>query len=85
MFDLRKVEGIVTFPPFHTVLAILTAYACRDVRPLFVAAVLLNALVIVSTLPEGGHHLVDIMAGALIAGVTIIGVRRALAVGTARN
>jgi membrane-associated phospholipid phosphatase len=31
-----------------------------------------NAIVIVATLPEGGHHLIDLFAGALIAVVAIV-------------
>ena len=70
--DYSKSEGLVTFPSFHTVLAIITAYALRDLRILFWIILALNSLVIVSTLPEGGHYLVDVIAGILVAGVSII-------------
>jgi len=65
--DFMKMEGLVTFPSFHTVLAIVTAYAFRGFRFLALPAVIVNGFVIVSTLPEGGHHLVDVIAGAMIA------------------
>jgi membrane-associated phospholipid phosphatase len=65
--DFMKMEGLVTFPSFHTVLAIVTAYAFRGFRYLTLPAVILNGAMIISTLPEGGHHLVDVMAGAMIA------------------
>jgi len=74
-FDFSKVEGLVTFPSFHTALAIITAYAVREVRHLARPALVLNSIVIVSTLPEGGHHLVDVIAGAAIAGLAIPVVR----------
>lgn len=65
--DLRHLSGLVTFPSFHTILAVLTAWALRDVRYVALPAALLNALVIVSTLAIGGHHLFDVIAGAAIA------------------
>jgi membrane-associated phospholipid phosphatase len=67
VLDFGQMEGLVTFPSFHTVLAIITAYAFRGFRFLALPAVILNSVVIVSTLPEGGHHLVDVIAGAIIA------------------
>ncbi|HEY7550294.1 MAG TPA: phosphatase PAP2 family protein [Hyphomicrobiaceae bacterium] len=65
--DFAQMEGLVTFPSFHTVLAIITAYAFRGIRFVTLPAVILNGIVIVSTLPEGGHYLVDVIAGAAIA------------------
>jgi membrane-associated phospholipid phosphatase len=75
LLDFRQVEGLVTFPSFHTVLAIITAYAFRGFRFLAIPAVILNGIVIVSTLPEGGHFLVDVIAGAIIAIVGVALVR----------
>ena len=69
--DFTAAEGLVTFPSFHTILAILTAYGLRGIRYLFWPAVFINAVVIFSTLPEGGHHLVDIIVGAAIAALAI--------------
>jgi membrane-associated phospholipid phosphatase len=65
--DLSHTEGLVTFPSFHTILAILTTWAVREVRYLALPVALLNVLVVLSTLSIGGHHLVDVVAGALIA------------------
>lgn len=73
--DFMQMEGLVTFPSFHTVLAIVTAYAFRGFRLLALPAVIINGVVIVSTLPEGGHHLVDVIAGAIIAVAGIVLVR----------
>jgi hypothetical protein len=68
ILDFRKIEGLVTFPSYHTVLAIITAYAVRGIRFFSLPAAILNGVVIVSTLPEGGHFLVDVLAGAVVAG-----------------
>ncbi|WP_179296088.1 phosphatase PAP2 family protein [Mesorhizobium sp. WSM4312] len=77
-YDLivANAEGLVTFPSFHTALGILVVYALRDIRPLFVAALIVNAVMIVSTLPEGGHHLVDVIVGAAIGLLSVAIVRR---------
>jgi membrane-associated phospholipid phosphatase len=71
VLEFAKAEGLVTFPSFHTTLAIITTYAVRGVRYVFAPVCALNAIVIVATLPEGGHHLIDLFAGALIAAIAI--------------
>jgi membrane-associated phospholipid phosphatase len=71
VLKLEYMKGLVTFPSFHTALAIITAYAARDIPFIALPAAILNGIVIVSTLPEGGHFLVDVLAGAIIALVGI--------------
>jgi membrane-associated phospholipid phosphatase len=73
--NLSQVKGLVTFPSFHTALAIITAYAARGIRYVTAPVAVLNGLVVLSTLPEGGHYLVDVIAGALIAILAIAFVR----------
>lgn len=70
-----QATGLVTFPSFHTVLAIITAYAARGIRGVFPVLLVLNAIVVVSTVPEGGHYVVDVIAGGLVAVVGIVAVR----------
>lgn len=65
--SLDRIEGLVQFPSFHTILAILVTHAVRNVRFLLWPMLVLNGAVIVSTLTEGGHYLVDVLAGAAIA------------------
>jgi membrane-associated phospholipid phosphatase len=72
VLEFAKAEGLVTFPSFHTTLAIITTYAVRRIRYVFAPICALNAIVIVATLPEGGHHLIDLFAGALIAVAAIV-------------
>jgi hypothetical protein len=74
VFLAEQSKGMVTFPSFHTVLGIIITYAVRGYRWLFPAVALLNAAMIVATLPEGGHHLVDVLAGIAIAlvGLTVV-------------
>jgi len=73
--DLTHTEGLVTFPSFHTILAILTMWSVREVRYVAIPVALLNVLVVLSTLSIGGHHLVDVVAGALIAVTGIVAFR----------
>ncbi len=61
-----KMEGIVTFPSFHTCVAVITAWALRDYRWAFAFACLISLIVIVSTLTEGGHYLIDVIAGIIV-------------------
>lgn len=72
-------QGIVTLPSYHTAQAILFMYAYRGQRRLFAWVVLLNALMLLSTPSMGGHYLVDMLAGAAVAGVSIGMVRHGLA------
>ncbi len=73
--SLLNIHGLVTFPSFHTALAVLTILIFRGMGPLFVGAAVLNGLVILSTLTEGGHYLIDVIAGALLALVIFAAVR----------
>ena len=75
VLKLEYMRGLVTFPSFHTALAIITAYATRNIHFVALPAVVLNGIVIISTLPEGGHFLVDVLAGVLVA-VLAIGLSR---------
>ena len=72
-----QVSGLVTFPSFHTVLGVITAYSVRRIRGVFPVLLVLNAIMIVSTVPEGGHYVVDVIAGAVVALVSICCVRAA--------
>lgn len=74
---LSKVEGIVTFPSFHTVAAILLTVVYRGTA-VFLLSLLLNTLMLVSTPIFGGHYLVDMLGGAIVAGVSILATRRML-------
>lgn len=62
-----KTEGLVTFPSYHTVVALLIPYALRHLPILFWPALAVNALVVISTLPVGGHYLVDLFGGVAVA------------------
>jgi hypothetical protein len=74
-FAVHEMQGIVTFPSYHAVLAILLTYAYRGTR-WFKAAAVLNGVMLVSTPIYGGHYLVDLIGGAAIAFLSIWVFRR---------
>jgi membrane-associated phospholipid phosphatase len=65
--DLPRLEGLINFPSFHTVLGVIFVYVLRQQRILCAAAGLLNAVMIASVLTEGGHYLVDVISGGAVA------------------
>jgi len=65
-FSLSATEGLVTFPSFHTAAAMCVPLALRGYGPLTALAWLAAAAIIVSTIPIGGHYLIDVVAGAAI-------------------
>jgi hypothetical protein len=76
VMNFDKVQGIVTFPSFHTALGILLPYAIRRVRWAFWLLLPLDAVMIISTPAVGGHYLVDTIAGCVLAALTIWATRR---------
>lgn len=65
--DLARMQGLVTFPSFHATLGVLFTYVLRKNRALCGMASVLNALMILSVMSEGGHYLVDAIAGTAVA------------------
>lgn len=74
--DLQRIHGLVTFPSYHAVMAVLLAYAARGTRFMFLSGVV-NGLMLLALLSEGGHYLVDLIAGVAVALGTIAVVRLA--------
>ncbi|SEC80336.1 PAP2 superfamily protein [Rhizobiales bacterium GAS188] len=80
-FDFGHMQGMVTFPSYHTIMAILTAWALWPLRFVGPLAVVFNGVVIVSTIPWGGHYVSDVVGGAAIAvlGIAFVSPRRSAA------
>lgn len=72
--DVMLLKGVITFPSFHAVLAILFMWAHRG-SPSFFPAAFLNAVMLVSVPSQGGHYLVDVFGGVAVAVVTIVALR----------
>jgi membrane-associated phospholipid phosphatase len=61
----EDMNGIVCFPSFHTVMALVILQSFVN-SPLKWAALAWSALTIVSTVPMGGHYVVDLAGGVLV-------------------
>ena len=70
-FSVNEFQGIISMPSYHTVLALLVVYAYRGYGRLFALALALNGAMLLSLPSEGGHYLVDLIAGGAIAAITI--------------
>jgi len=76
--DPIMIEGIITFPSFHTATGILATAALWRYRRVFPLACLLNGTMLLAVPTHGGHYVSDIFAGALVAGLVLWMTRRAL-------
>jgi hypothetical protein len=66
-------KGLIGFPSYHAVLALLVAWHARKVPFLRWPAILLNSAVLLATPVQGGHHLADVLAAfPVAAGVLFI-------------
>jgi membrane-associated phospholipid phosphatase len=69
-----RLAGIVAFPSFHCVSAILNLWAIWRLRWLRVPFGLLNAVMLAATPIIGGHYLCDVLGGFAVAVATIAAV-----------
>jgi hypothetical protein len=75
-FELSAMEGIVTMPSYHTVMAVLFTYAFRRTGLVGYGIATLNFVMLLSIPTIGGHYLVDLLAGVALA-LGAIAVQRA--------
>lgn len=68
---LHEAIGLVNFPSFHTILALLLTYATRGVTWLFCIAIALNITMLIATIPMGGHYLIDLIGGGALTLIVI--------------
>ena len=67
--------GVVAFPSYHTVMAILVVWFCRTTI-LFFPSLVLNCFMVPAILAHGGHHLIDLVGGILVFGLALFVVNR---------
>lgn len=65
-------DGIIEFPSFHTAAAVLLAWGFWAIRWARWPAVALNGVMILSTIPVGGHYYIALPAGAIVAALGIV-------------
>jgi len=64
---LDNLEGLVTFPSFHTAGALMFIWALRTVPFVRWPAVALNIALIAATPIDGAHYFIDLIGGAAVA------------------
>jgi PAP2 superfamily protein len=64
-------KGLIGFPSFHAAMAMMVVWYARELSYVRWGALALNIVVLVATPIQGGHHVVDVLAGF---GVAVIGV-----------
>ncbi len=62
----HDINGIVGFPSFHCVIALLIAYGLHPFRFMRWFGYVMCAGTIVATVPMGGHFAMDVLAGGLL-------------------
>ncbi len=73
-FEIKNMEGILCFPSYHTVLAVLITFAHRRSR-YFAAFAAANIWMVLSIPSQGGHYFVDMVAGVAVAVIALLIVR----------
>jgi membrane-associated phospholipid phosphatase len=58
---------IVSFPSFHVVLAILSAFALSSIRSLRAPVWVLAVLICISAVSTGWHYGIDVFGGVIVA------------------
>lgn len=64
-------EGIICFPSFHVIWAILSTAALWTFRPLRIPVALLSGMIILSTMTTGWHYFTDVLGGIVVASISI--------------
>lgn len=73
--SVLMVKGLIAFPSFHMVGAVLLSYAYRYSK-LFPLVASLNGLMMISLPTQGGHYLTDMIGGAFVAAFAIFAYRK---------
>ena len=65
------IKGLIGFPSYHAVLALLTIYYTWPLKLLRWPALLLNLLALAAAPIQGGHHLIDVLAGTPVTALAL--------------
>lgn len=74
--DPSLITGIVTFPSLHAADAVVLAWGYTRLGRIGWPLAALNVLMVGSAVVVGGHYLVDVVAGGVIAGLAIVAALR---------
>ena len=65
--SLDHLEGLVSFPSFHTTAALIFAWTLLTVRYIGLVGIVLNLALIVATPVIGAHYFIDLVGGFAVA------------------
>ena len=63
---LQVIDGVISFPSFHSVVGFLTIAMWRKNAWTLLASGIYLAFMLVATLPGGGHYVIDLVAGFMV-------------------
>ncbi|MFN7145660.1 MAG: phosphatase PAP2 family protein [Myxococcota bacterium] len=70
-FDPTRTQGVVTFPSFHTILAVLGGWALAPVRGLGLLGIGISSMIVLATVATGWHYVADVAGGLVLAALSI--------------
>jgi membrane-associated phospholipid phosphatase len=73
VISYRGTEGLITFPSFHVAWAMVIVWAVRKNRPALAGFATINTLLILSTMTTGWHYFADVLGGAAVATLGVLG------------
>jgi PAP2 superfamily len=73
--SFNEVEGLVSVPSFHVAGVLLVTWAFRHRRPVFVALIVLNLGLTLSTVVTGVHYAIDVLAALPLVAASIAAYR----------
>lgn len=73
---VNGMEGLITFPSFHAVWAVLFMWVFYPIKQLRYGAIFLNLFVIASTPIVGAHYFIDLVGGVVVAVIAVCGTAR---------
>ncbi len=71
MLRMDEFVGMIAFPSFHTVLALLTTFALWQIRFVGKLTLALNLIVLASIPADGGHYFVDIGGAVIVTAISL--------------
>lgn len=66
LLRLHVIDGVISFPSFHAIVGFLTVVMWRKNQWMLLAAGTYLAVMLLATLPGGGHYVTDLLAGFLV-------------------
>jgi hypothetical protein len=65
-------KGLIGFPSYHAALALIVVWYARELPVIRWIVAGLNAVVLIATPIQGGHHVIDVVAGAGVAALAVL-------------